>query len=347
MRAAPKGEALKSTLHRIAPAAVIIALLLPAASSAQTETPGRIRTRTELVVVPVTVKDRQGNLVPDLRREEFRVFDNNVEQQIVLFSADPFPLSAVVLIRNGLTTTEANQVQKSLVSIAAGFGAPDEVALMLYDTWTDPILDFTFDNDKLFTQLKRLQIRSEFPGQGSPAMTGGPIINGRSDMPNVPQVSSNSVPPSQVTTNLNDALYAAAELLRSRGRDRRKIIFLISDGVNSHHNTMSYENTIQMLLGADIAVYAVAIGPPLIKQGTSYLVRYSTTTGGDYFYASKNTELDRLYSTLTEQARMQYTIAYVPHIPASKKDFHTLEVRVKRPDLVLTARQGYYTTVPH
>ena len=63
----------------------------------------RIVSRTSLVIVPVTVKNRDGALIGDLQQNEFRVFCDNVEQQIVYFTSDPFPLSAVVLIDNHLS----------------------------------------------------------------------------------------------------------------------------------------------------------------------------------------------------------------------------------------------------
>ena len=136
-------------------------------------------------------------------------------------------------------------------------------------------------------------------------------------------------------------------MLRDRGRDRRKIIFLISNGANGK-NRMTYEETIQLLLSGDISVYSIAVGSslPLLKQGTSLLAKYATATGGDFFYASKQRDLERLYAKVAEEARTQYTIAYVPHNPAGKKDYHSIEVRIRRPNLNLLARQGYYTTAP-
>ncbi len=88
----------------------------------QSDTRNRIRVRSDLVIVPVTVKNRDGALIGDLQRDEFRIFCDNVEQQIIFFTSDPFPLSAVVLIDNDLSIKSAEQVQKSLTAISAGFG---------------------------------------------------------------------------------------------------------------------------------------------------------------------------------------------------------------------------------
>lgn len=338
--------AVKSIFHRFAIAAVLFAAF-PSFARAQGDAPARIKSRSELVVVPVTAKDKSGNLVADLRQEEFRILEDGVEQKVVLFSAEPFPLSAVVLIDNDLSVKTAQEVQRSLLAIAGGFGPNDEVALMRYDMFPETVTDFTSDNDQVFTQLKRMRVASDFPGQASSPMTSGPKVNSRSAEPRVPILGA-TPPPGAVTVNLTDAVYAAGQLLRSRGRDRRKIIFIVSDGSNSHHNKMSYEDTIQLLLTGDISVYAVSVGPPLwTHEVVNILSKFANATGGDFFTAAKENDLERLYARITEQARTQYTLAFVPRAPNPSKDFHSIEVRVKRSDLDLLARQGYYSTTPH
>src|ERR1700761_6521647 len=68
----------------------------------QSETQAKIRVNSDLVILPVTVKDRKGNLVPDLQGREFRVFDDNVEQSVEVFTAEGFPLSLVILVDDDL-----------------------------------------------------------------------------------------------------------------------------------------------------------------------------------------------------------------------------------------------------
>src|SRR5215470_3637036 len=74
----------------------------PAPTQQQPQQPPAIRVPVNQVVIPVTVKDGSGRLVPDLRKEEFRILEDNVEQRIVFFSADAVPLSMVLLIDNDL-----------------------------------------------------------------------------------------------------------------------------------------------------------------------------------------------------------------------------------------------------
>jgi len=69
----------------------------------------RIRVPVNLVVVPVIVKDAAGRIVADLRKDEFRILEDKVEQRVSYFSAEAFPLSMVVLIDNDLKSKDANR----------------------------------------------------------------------------------------------------------------------------------------------------------------------------------------------------------------------------------------------
>lgn len=327
-----------------APNSQVPATQTPQPQTGQSQGPNtrsRIVSRTSLVIVPVTVKNRDGALIGDLQQTEFRVFCDNVEQQIVYFTSDPFPLSAVVLIDNHLSIKSAEQVQKSLTAISSGFGPNDEVALVTYDQFPNTVADFSFNNDQLYTKLKRMELAYRYPGSplGGP-LTSGATANGRSLETGAP--TTGGVQQEKETTDLDDAVYAAAEMLRGRGRDRRKIIFLISDGNNSHDNEHSLDQTMQLLLKYDISVYSISVGHALLQKESTRLERYATATGGDTFYSSSDRGLEGLYASVTEQARNQYTLTFQPQDTDRGKDYHTIEVRVRRPDLDVTARQGYY-----
>lgn len=307
----------------------------------------RIIVRTYTVIVPVTVKDRHGQLVAGLQKRDFRILADGIEQHIENFSASAVPLSAVVLIDNDLPERAASQVQKSLVSISAGFGPGDEAALVTYDQYPTTVSGFTFNNNKLFTQLKRLELGSHSNMVISDPTTAGPMINGQ-PLPTGTGIPRNGSMRYRETDALNDAIYSAASMLKNRGRDRRKIIFLISDGTNTSHNVHTFDETLHYLLSNDVSVYSISvtrslpIGRSLLQRGLSDLAKYATDTGGDTFYASKQRDLERLYSEVTEEARYQYTLTFSPQGVNPAKDYHSIDVRVERPDLSVEARQGYY-----
>jgi len=314
----------------------------------QTQDPhARIRTTVSLVVVPVTVKDSAGELVTDLQQNDFRVFEDGIEQPIALFSADAFPLSAAILIDDDLKRGTAEKVQKTLETLAGAFSASDEVSLWRFDQVPEQISeDFIGDNDKLLTQLKHIDLSSSFPGIGSYTMTNGPRVN--TAQPPGPAKVPTEANGHPNTKHVNDAIYAAAEQLQDRPRERRKIIFLISDGQNAKNNTHKYDETLKLLLSADISVYAVGVGEANLNRGITFLgnnilSKYAHSTGGDIFYGGMSREnLEELYARVSEQARNQYTIAYSGAHTDRSKPYHTIEVRVKRPGLALLTRDGYY-----
>jgi VWFA-related protein len=307
----------------------------------------RLRVETRLVIVPVTVKDSEGRLVGDLAKDEFRVFSDEVEQQVLLFTSDPFPLSAVVVIDNDLAQKAAQQVQKSLTTISAGFAANDEVAVVTYDEYPTTVADFSSNNDDLFTKLKRLELGSHTSESVADPTTAGPVINGR-EQPNGAGLPAHGSGRYKNNNDMDDALYGAGEMLKARGRDRRKIIFLISDGSDSRSNRHGFEETLHTLLAADVSVYALSvnrslpIGKSLLQHGASEIDKFAERTGGDRFAASKQQDLERLYSEVTEQARNEYTLTFAPQGADRNRDFHPIEVRVRRPGLSVLSRQGYY-----
>jgi Ca-activated chloride channel family protein len=299
-----------------------------------------IRSNVELVVVPVTVKDASGELVGDLRRDEFRIFEDGVEQRITVFSVEAFPLSAVIAVDDNLKAKSAEQVRKSLISFTGGFSESDEVAVGRFDAFYTPLLDFTTDNDRLLTELKRMDLSNAF-SSGSQPFTPSPTINGQPSNPN--NVAQVPVRAGMSTKHINDAVYQAATLLRARDPQRRKMVILVSDGTNAPNNTHTYDETLRLLLSTNISVYAVGVDSSVILRGTTLLSKYAHATGGDVYYAARPTELPQFYSRVTEQARHQYTLGYLPTGTDRGKAYHAIEVRIRRPGLTLLTRDGYYT----
>lgn len=306
----------------------------------QEQQPARIRTRTDMVVVPVTIKSSGGNLVEDLRREEFTVLEDGVEQQLAFFSQEAVPLSVVILIDNALPNKTARQVEQSLGSIAAAMAPHDQATVMLFDEFPAPAEEFLADNDKIHERLKRMKLGDTMPGRGSGPMTAGPRINSQTVGGGVALPAGRAA---KGTKNIDDAIYGAARALQDAAEGRRRIIFVISDGENSGQNAVSFEDCVKLLLSEDIIVHAVGVGEASLNRLGSALGRYTTATGGDLHYAKSRAEMEAYYPRVTEQARNQYTLGYVPRDTDRSKEYHEIEVKVRRPFLTLLARQGYFT----
>lgn len=339
--------ALAFTLAKAAP--------LPAARTQQTEplppepqgpptddVRGVIRARVDLVVVPVTVKDSSGHLVEDLRDNEFRVLEDGVEQHIAFFSTDPFPLSAVVLLDDGLKNKTSERVKQTLVSIAGAFSESDEVAVGRFDAYYTPVLDFTADNAKLIAALKSIDLGNQsFSTVDSGIGPTAPLPTAGDDRAPGAVPTSNPIR-SQNTKHIDDALFGAAQMLQTRGRERRKIIVIVSDGANARYNAHNATETMKTLLSADVSVYAIGLDQANLLRGTTDLSKYAHQTGGDVYYALHEQDLPNLYGQAGEEARHQYTIGYIPSGTDRGKPYHSIEVRIRRSGLSLLCRDGYY-----
>jgi VWFA-related protein len=312
----------------------------------------KITVNSNLVILPVVVKDRSGQIIPDLTREDFRVFEDKVEQTIDVFTAEAFPLSMVILIDNDLKDKDAEKVQASLEAILGGMSADDEAFVCRFDQYFHPGKGFTNDPDKLAKELKRTNLDSE-PSVGTPGGPfDGPSINNHSATDNSSIDKSTIMLKGQPTKALDDAIYNAAALLHDRPRSRRRVIVLISDGVNGgkKFNTFTYDQVIKTLLHDNISVYSVAVPSAFLERRVSpidrtvpSLIRYANDSGGEVFHATKEQGLETFYDRLTEEARHEYTLAYVPRGTDRNADYHSVEVRVERPKVNVRAREGYYS----
>jgi Ca-activated chloride channel family protein len=307
-------------------------------SDAQT----KIRVNSDLVILPVTVKDRFGDLVPDLQENDFRVFDDNVEQSVDVFTAEAFPLSLVVLIDDDLKSKDAAQMTPSLRAILAGISANDEALICRFDLFFHPGEAFTSDIDKLWTALKEAQDHT------APSTVGPvPFVASPSEHPvgvGEPHQAAPIRAGARPTKALDDAVHSAAELLHDRGIARRKMILVISDGVNGpQFNHFTYNDSLEALLQDNISVYSLAVGNSLSKHKYARLINYANDTGGDTYYAATRNAMESLYSQITEEARHEYTLAYVPRGLKHSSPYHKVEVRVAREAVTIKTRQGYYT----
>jgi len=312
------------------------------------------------VVVPVTVKDDSGHLVEGLSRQNFRVLEDGVEQRMTFFTSDPFPLTAAVVIDLGVPEVEFRKVRDSLPALVGAFGQFDEVGLYTFGTTVQKVQEFTpAAGNKISQAMDRIRKKAT-------ARTGGaPVVGGPFGYP--PSVNGRPIDPGQSPTPsytgqreakvLNHAVLQAALDLARGNPTRRKVIFVISDGTE-YRSSASYGEVMKVLLTNQISVYAVGVGGAAIpgygqaqkihipKLGYGdILPKYASATGGEVFSEFSASAIEQAYSRLTEEARNQYTIGYTTRATPSSK-YRDVEVRVDRPGLRVTAKQGYYPLPP-
>jgi len=317
-----------------------------------------IRVTSNLVLVPVTVKDNEGRLIGGLLPRDFTVLENGKPQALKFFTSDPFSLSAAVIFDTGMADVGLKKVQETLSALQGAFSQYDEVAIYTYSSTVGRVSDFTAVGKQLTATLNELKSYSG-TNNGPPVTSGplgpqGPTING---MPvGAPPVTPVSTPP-KVARVMNDAILLAARDLSKRDRARRKIIFIISDG-REQGSTASYADTLKVLLTQNITVYAVGVEGaaipvydklqrihlPKTRAVLGYsdiLPKYVNATGGGTVHNELvQSDIEQAYARAIGDARNQYTLGYTPK--AAIGGYREIEVQVRRPSVKVYAKHGYY-----
>jgi VWFA-related protein len=319
-----------------------------------------IPVRVNFVEVPVTVKDQQGHLVSGLTWRDFRIFENRQQQRLQFFTVDPFPLSIVYIIDQTISSDAMRVVNDSLSAVAGSLAAYDEAAVITYNNGPNTVTDFTgAQSERLTAALQSAKRAGRDVGGLSlyGPMSAGMRINGRTADPTVVPPQSNNAgylnAPKEVHA-LNDAIFAAAQLLSTRPKGRHRIIYVIGEG-KEQGSKLNQGEVIRYLQSHQIVVYATTVGESatwgvatlerrihIPLQASNVLPRYIMETGGSWEAELSTNSIERSYFRLSEEARNRYTLGYYTHEPLIDGKYRAIEVRVLRPGLDVIARQGFY-----
>jgi VWFA-related protein len=324
-----------------------------------------IRSNTNAVELPITVKDSKGNFVGGLTWRDFRVYENNQPQEIRYFTVDPYPLSIAFVIDQSLSADVMTQVNNSLGALQGALTPYDEVSVIAYNNGTKDLSGWTGAQSHRLEAVLAIN-KATGRDEGAP-VTGGALAgcsitaNGSCVDPNL-QVGHSAgameLNPEKEIHTLNDAILLAANELAKRPLGRRRMIYVVSDG-KEYGSKAKTKEVIRVLQTNKISLYATLVGDSA-RWGEGYLSRfhiplqmnddvlpkYTQATGGD-LYAERNTNgIEKSYQKVAEEARRQYTILYYSHEPAIDNKFRSIEVRVDRPskEIEVTTKLGYYPT---
>ncbi len=322
----------------------------------------RFVVQVNFVEVPVTVKDSKGNLVAGLTWRDFTVYENNVRQQLRLFSVDPRPLSIGFVIDQTLPSNVMRQVNESLGAIQGALAPFDEAAVFSYTNGAKEWTGFTgAQGARLPAVLSLAQATGSDPmvPVNSGPMAGCSIReNGNCVDPNLQPGRSTGndtfiTIPKEIHT-LNDAILQAAKELSTRPKDRLRIIYVVSDG-KEYGSKATWKEVVRYLQTNKIAVYATAVGDSA-RWGEGWLDRfhlpftmydnilfkYVAATGGDMYSEGGVNSIEKSYAKIADEARTQYTLGYLSHESIYDAKYRSINVIVNRPNVVVTAKPGYY-----
>jgi VWFA-related protein len=318
-----------------------------------------IHVPVNFVVVPVTIKDPKHNIVGGLTQRDFRIFENGVRQPLQYFTVDPFALSIVFVVDQSISSDTMQKVNESLNAVAGSLAPYDEAAVITYNNGPRVATEFTGSQSARLVAALQSSKRSG-RDMGVPVNAGplasGPQINGHPVDPNLSPQRGNSsgfiVLPKEVHT-LNDAIFSAAKMLSTRSKERRRVIYVISDG-KEQGSKITQKEVIHYLQTYQIAVYATLVGDAarwgegyldkihIPLQASNILPKYVLATGGSMDAEGSVNGIERSYARLAEEARRRYTLGYYTHQPLIDGKYRSIDVRVLRPNLEVIAKPGYY-----
>jgi Ca-activated chloride channel family protein len=274
------------------------------------------RANVDLVHVVATVRNPSGELIGTLQKDDFEVFDNGARQEISVFDRrTEQPLSVALMIDISGSTSkelkyETDSASKFLHAVLSEGNPEDRVALYSFNYEVARPVGFTHNYSDLERRLKTLH--------------------------------------AEAGTALYDAIYLAAHDLEPR--EGRKVMIIVTDGGDTFSKKDSHQ-ALEAAQLADAVIYPVVVMPITNDAGRNIggenvLTFMAQGTGGRTFLPSVGAQLDKAFNDIITELRTQYLLGFYPrNAPLTKERFHKLEVRVKPPELRVSARNGYYGEV--
>lgn len=300
-----------------------------------------VRVETSLVTIPVSVRDRQGRYAPDLRREDFRVFEDGGEQRVAYFATVDQPFTvALVLDTSGSTEFSIGEMQRAASAFVEQLKPADRVTVISFDDRIDVLCEPTSDREQLNRAIRRAR-----GGRG---------------------------------TRLYDAVEFV--LKKRLGRmPGRKAVVLLTDGVDTTSHS-SYKDSLRVAEESDALIYPVSYGgfrrstlPGVIAQpriplpggggivigsprgpnsgggstaadyarGDAYLDELAQRTGGRVYRGNSVVNISQAFAWVAEELRRQYSLGYYPEASGRVGERRQIKVQVSQPNLVVQSRDGY------
>ncbi len=276
---------------------------------------GTIHFDVDLALVNVTVTDPYNRLVTGLEPDNFRVFEDNIEQEVVNFSAEDVPISiGVIFDFSGSMSNKVGKAREAALQFFKTANPQDEFFLVSFNERAELTSSFT-------NSVEDLQSRM---------MLTAP--KGR--------------------TALLDAIYLGLSQMRGAHNAKRALLILSDGGDN--HSRYNESDIKRLVKEADTQLYAIGIFDPLGYRnrspeelsGPSLLSEVTEMTGGRVFAVEKLDELPDIASKIGMELRNQYVLGYRPSNKAHDARWRKLKIKLRAPKglppLSVYSKTGYY-----
>jgi VWFA-related protein len=292
-----------------------------------------LKRAVNLVDVVFIVKDKAGNLVPHLNKDDCTVSEDKVPQTLKSFTAEThLPLTLGILLDTSGSQRRVLPLEQDAGSqfLERVIKSKDEAFIVSVDTNVDLLQDLTNSTRLLKHALYKAEINSGVSFGSGPVPTGGQPRG----------------------TLLYDAIYEAATGKLS-GETGRKAMILLSDGQDegSRHKI---NEAIEAAQKANVVVYVILIADVrgYLDQGMSYtgyspMKKVTEETGGRLINVGNNgKKLEAAFEQIEEELRTQYIATYTPTNAKLDGGFRKLSVECQGDGMKVQVRKGYYAAVP-
>jgi len=295
-------------MHQICTAALIalMAVGLAANAPAQDKDDDVIKVDASIVLLNAAVTDAAGKAVSGLSKQQFSVFEDGVEQQISLFTAETTPFAAVILLdTSGSMEQRVSLARSAAINFLGGLRGDDSTAIYRFASKVELVQEFS---------------------------------NSRDINESIFDVKADGM------TALNDAIYKAASLLSTRAEKRRAIIVL-SDGADTFSGR-SGDAALKAANDAGATIYTIDMSSPEDRstgriQSQGALKNFAQKSGGTFVATPGGVAMRDAFKRIVEELGSVYTIAYEPKNTKTDGKYRTIEVKVARPNLTIRTRKGY------
>ena len=286
--------------------------LIPLAQGAQ---PPTFRSGVDLTTIVATVSDRRGNLIPDLNRDDFEVYEDGRRQTITQFAA-------------GIGEGEHPPLHLGLLlDVSESMG--DDLAFT--KTAAIKFLNLLTDAEDITVVDFDTEVRAARYSQAEFARLIERIR--------------------QKKASGNTAIYDAIGIYLdgAAAQDGRKVMLLYTDGGDTR-SALPLHELIDLLKASDVTLFVIGElehqPPSVTNQQRMVLLQMAEATGGLAFFPTAVKQLDDVYAKVLAEIRAQYTIGYVPTHPRTDGSWRKVEIRVVRKDdrgLRVRGRKGYFS----
>jgi VWFA-related protein len=273
-----------------------------------------------VVDVFVSVRDKQGNIVKDLAREDFTLREDGRKQTIKYFSRETgLPLTVGLIVDT--TPSESNMLDEEKTASRVFLDkmlrpGQDRAFLIQFGYQVELLAGLTSSRERLAKSLDLLQLHTiQPPGSGLGSLM----------------------------TVLADSIYLASDEIMEKQQGRKAFIVL-GDGF---HIGDRMEKAVAAAQRADSLIYTICIADKSFGGGSGQsewaenLKILSRRTGGAFFAVNRKQTLEQIYGKIEEELRSQYSLGYTPDRTAGSA-FRKIKIGVRRRGLVVRGREGYY-----